>query len=160
MKKRSTALFLLALAVALLLASCGKQEQTPAVYDTGLVDRLAEGGAFSEELESLEADVLWMLYRLEQAGLSREQLTAAAALRASGATCEEAAVLVFDSEQSAQTAVQALKDYLADQIQSNRDYRPAAIPTLEAGSVDRRENTVLLLVATDREAAGKVIDGK
>jgi len=156
MKKLS--ILALVLALVLLPASCGQPQ--PEQFDTGLVARLAEGGAFSEDLEELEADVLWMLYRLEQAGLSREQLTQAAALRSAGATCEEAAVLVFDSEQSAQTAVQTLEDYLADQIRSNEDYRPAEIPKLEEGSVEQRGCTVLLLVASDRQAAQEVIDAK
>ena len=43
------------------------------------------------------------------------------------------------------------------QIQSNRDYRPDQIPLLEGAWLEQRENTLLLAVASDLEAAQKAV---
>lgn len=94
----------------------------------------------------------------ETPGLEREDLTAAKVLRSAGATCEEGAVLVFTSGDQAQTAVQVLGDYVQKQIDSNRDYRPQELPKLESAVIQQRENTVLLLVAGDLEAAQGVLE--
>ena len=74
-------------------------------------------------------------------------------LRSAGATCEEAAVLILDSEDAAQTAMTALDSYLQKQIDTNKDYRPEEIPKLESAWTSARENTVLLVVAEDVNAA-------
>ena len=60
---------------------------------------------------------------------------------------------MLDSADSAQLAEQALRDYLDGQIAANRDYRPAEIPKLENALLECRENTLLLVVASDGEAA-------
>lgn len=65
---------------------------------------------------------------------------------------------VFTSGDQAQTAVQALGDYVQKQIDSNRDYRPQELPKLESAVIQQRENTVLLLVAGDLEAAQGVLE--
>ena len=65
----------------------------------------------------------------------------------------------MDSSQSAEKAEQALTDYLENQISSNQDYRPTEIPKLENAILERRSDTVLLVVANDREAADSIISG-
>ena len=96
-----------------------------------------------------------MLYGLEHAGLSSANVTGLCAYRSSGATCEEATVFHFADEAAAQTALNALSDYIAAQIHANRDYRPAELPKLEQAILECRGNTVLLVVAADREACLK-----
>lgn len=98
-----------------------------------------------------------MLYGLEDAGLTPEQLTDASVYRSSGATCEELALLTFTDEAAAQTAVNALDLYTTAQIRSNKDYRPAEIPKLEKVFMERRGSTVLLLVANNYEAAYELL---
>ena len=51
-----------------------------------------------------------------------------------------------------------LGDYVQKQIDSNRDYRPQELPKLESAVIQQRENTVLLLVAGDLEAAQGVLE--
>ena len=154
MKKLHKVLTILAGAALLFaLAACGGKQEAARAFTTGDLQALAEAGAFSEELEELDGDVAFMLYQLAGAGLDREALTDCAALRSAGATCEEGAVLVFTDEQTAQTAQSAMKGYLADQMDSNRDYRPDEIPKLENALLEQRENTVLLVVAADLDAA-------
>ena len=46
-----------------------------------------------------------------------------------------------------------MERYVQGQIEANRDYRPAEIPKLEDAVLDRRENTLLLVVAADTQAA-------
>ena len=143
----------------LLLPGCGRQtDAEPAEFTTGQVEALVQGGAFSEELEELDGDVAFALYGLADAGLEREALTGCTARRSAGATCEEGAVLIFDSEDSAQAAQEALADYLAGEIEDNRDYRPAEIPKLEDALVERRGNTLALVVAVDMEKVREILE--
>ena len=61
----------LALALALGLTACGGKEQNdaPPLYGTDRVAAMAEAGAFSEELEELDADTAFILYKLADCGL-------------------------------------------------------------------------------------------
>ena len=147
----------LMLALILALTACGGGEKAEG-YETGDVRAMADAGAFSEELEELEVQIAFGLYRLEDYGLKQENVTACAVLRSAGATCEEGAVLVLDSAEHARTAGDALKDYISGQIDENKDYRPAEIPKLEKAYIDVRENTVLLAVADDLDAAKKAVE--
>ena len=143
---------LLALVLVLGLAGCGGGEERP-LYETGDVEAMVEAGAFSEPLEELDGDAAFVLYRLGDAGLERSQLTDCALLRSAGATCEEGAVLVFDRPEHAQTAREALEDYVQGQIEANRDYRPEELPKLEDAVLEVRGNTLLLAVAADSQIA-------
>ena len=156
MRRRIT-LGLAALMCLLALASCGGQEGQTAWTEEQGQDNLASG-ALSEELEELDLDTAFLLYGLGDAGLERENLTGGLCRRSAGATCEELAVLIFDSEEAAETAAQALQTYLEGQIESNRDYRPAEIPKLEGAWVSQQGSTLLLVVADDVEAARSAVE--
>lgn len=141
------------LALTLALTACGGGAGNSDRYEAAQTAAMAEAGAFSEELEEVDADTAFALYRLAGAGLSREDLKECAVLRSAGATCEEGAVLVFASADQAEAAQSALEDYVQSQIDANTDYRPAEIPKLESALVDRRGETLLLVVASDLDAA-------
>ena len=145
----------LALALVLGLTACGGKKEN---YKTGDVQAMVKAGAFSEELEELDGDTAFALYKLADAGLEREDLKDCAVLRSAGATCEEAAVLVLAGADQAETAEGALKDYVQRQIEANTDYRPAEIPKLENALISRKENTLLLVVADDLDAAKKAVE--
>lgn len=121
-------------------------------FETDEVQALVEAGAFSEELEALDADLAFALYHLADYGLEREELLEGAVVRSAGATCEEAAVLIFAEEEQAAGAASALEAYLEAQIESNEDYRPQEIPKLEEAVVYVVEETVLFVVAADQKA--------
>ena len=89
----------LVLALLLGLSACAKggDNDAPPLYGTYDVAALVEAGAFSEELEELDGDTAFMLYKLADYDLEREDLKDCAVQRSAGATCEEAAVLVFTS---------------------------------------------------------------
>lgn len=148
----------LALALTLSLAACGGEENdAPPLYAVSQVEAMAQADVFSEELEELDGDVAFALYKLAGYGLSREDLKECAVLRSAGATCEEGAVLIFTSADKAETAEGALKDYIQNQIEANEDYRPAEIPKLEDALLSRRGESLLLVVANDLNAAKTVV---
>ena len=146
---------LLALACVLGLTACGgasgTEGRTPFTADD--VQAILDAGACSEELEELDMDTAWMLFKLADYGLERDSLTDGVYHRSAGGTCEEVALLIFDSHESGQKAMEALADYVTAQIEANKDYRPADIPKLEAAWRIQAGNTVLLAVVNDLEAA-------
>ena len=149
----------LVLALVLGLAACGGgANDAPPLYSAGLVTKLVEAGAFSEELEELDADTAFLLYRLADSGLERADMRECTVLRSAGATCEEGAVLVFASADQANTAVDALSSYIDGQITANEDYRPGELPKLEDALISRRGETVLLVVAGDIDAAKQAVE--
>lgn len=152
----------LALALALGLTACGGGENNgaPPLYSSGDVTKISESGAFDQELydlEELDADTAFALYGLADAGLERENLKECAVLRSAGATCEETAVLVLAGADKAETAEDALKNYIQSQISANEDYRPGEIPKLEGAYIDRRGESLLLVVASDVDAAKEAV---
>ncbi len=153
---------LLAGIMALSLVACGHPSGAAEVqcYEVEMVHALAEGGVFSEELEELDADIAFALYVLADYGLTMKDLTEASVLRSSGATCEEAAVLVFTDIEKAKLAVNALEDYVQNQIDSNVDYRPDEVPKLEDAVVSRAGHTLALVVANDVEKAKDILNIK
>ena len=153
--KKLTAL-LMAFVCVLTMAACGKTEAEGFTLST--LDSLEKAGAFSEELEELDADTAFMLYRLADYGLERADLTDCAVLRSAGATCEEGAVLILKDAAAAEKAAEALSGYLEGQIESNADYRPAEIPKLEGATLMPRGNTVLMAVANDAAAVRSVFE--
>lgn len=148
----------LALVLLLGLAACGGADT--GAYKTSDVQAMVDAGAFSEELEELDGDIAFSLYGLADAGLEREDLKDCAVLRSAGATCEEAAVLVLSDNQKAKSAGKALFDYIDQQITANEDYRPAEIPKLKGVYIATWGNTVLMVVASDMDAAKTALDEK
>ena len=149
--------------MALSLTACGQTERTPEPrrFELSDVQALADAGAFSEELEELDADMAFALYHLADYGLTLKDLTDAAVLRSAGATCEEAAVLLFDVDnwdEKVDKAHQALEDYLQNQIDTNVDYRPNEIPKLDNALLEARGNRVVLVVANDMEKAKELLE--
>ena len=112
-------------------------------YSTQDVQTLLDAGVFSGEMAPLEAEVIPLLYGLDDSAVT----DCAAYLAANTAqSADEVAVLVLADEQAAQAAQAACLQRVADQLKTCRDYAPAAVPSLEAAVVERRGNTVLLAV--------------
>lgn len=143
------------------LVGCGAKGGEPVQEEnipTSAVQAMVEAGAFSEELEELDADMAYMLYHLGDYGLAREDLLECVLLRSAGATCEEGAVLVFSDEEKAAAAMEALGAYVEGQIEANADYRPAEIPKLEGAVLKHKGATVLLAVPNDAAAVRSVFE--
>ena len=146
------------LVLLLCLTACSAVSTPTKPFEPALAAQLTEANVFSEPLEPLDADLIWILYSLEQSGANREDLTDAVGYCSTGATCEQVVVLCFSQKASATSARESLSSYLEGQIQANRNYRPAEVPKLEKAILSQRDNTVLLLVANDYDAAGRLID--
>ena len=152
---------LMSVICAVSLTACGAAEGEEAPekgFSASDLEKIVGVGAFSEDLEELDADTAFMLYKLADYGLAREDLTEAAVLRSAGATCEEGAVLVFSDAEKAGVAAEALEDYLESQIATNVDYRPDEIPKLEGAILKVQGNTVLMTVANDAAAVRSVYE--
>lgn len=163
--KKIISLFLTGLTALMILSlsACGQTqpEPEPRRFELTDVQTMAEEGVFSEDLEQLDADMAFALYHLADYGLTLKDLTDAAVLRSAGATCEEAAVLLFDVDdwdEKVEKAAQALGDYLQSQMDSNVDYRPDEIPKLESALLEARGNRVVLVVANDVEKAKELLE--
>lgn len=109
---------LMAAVVALGLTACGGKE-TAAAWTKEQGQGIVDSGAFSDELDELDLDTACAVY-----GLDRQQVTDGFVRRSAGATCEEAAVLIFDSEDHAKAAAETLSGYVQDQI----DQKPGLPP--------------------------------
>lgn len=157
MKKRMISALLLC--GVCLLGACGEKETTSSSsYTKQTVQALARAGVFSEELEEMETDMAYQLYRFEEyEGMERDALTDSMVTRSAGGTCEMGAVLIWETEEQAEQAKEVLMDYVEEQIIANEDYRPNEIPKLEQALVEQRENTVLLVIANDMEAAKDMV---
>lgn len=68
-------------------------------------------------------------------------------------SADELAVLVLESESAAEKAQAACEKRIEKQIESCRDYCPAAVPNLEDAVVLRRGSTVLLAVGEGQALA-------
>ena len=138
------------------LCSCGEKVDT-ASYTTGLLEMVKEADAFSEELETLDQETAFLLYRFADYGLEAESVLNCAVLRSSGATCEEGVVVVWESVEQAEQALSALQVYLEEQIEANEDYRPNEIPKLKDALLQQMNNSVVLIVADNMDAVSKVL---
>ncbi len=141
-----------ALCLALCLALTGCAGEAEPFDPASTAQAINASGAFSEELEEMDLGVYARWCGLDEATLTDGEVWAS-----SGESAQELAVLVFTDEAAAQEGEQALRGHLDAQYDVNKDYRPKDRPRLEKAVLERRENTVLLLVADDYAAAQKAI---
>ena len=144
---------LLASTFLLLACACGEKEPEKEVSFPAAqtVQEILESGAFSEVLEELEPTWLFQLPGGE------EDYAGSVLYYSPGASVETAAViLVADPALLAETE-KALTIWIEDQIQMERDYRPAEVEKLEHAILEVRGSSVLLVVAADWEKAAEAI---
>ena len=145
----------LALALGLSLTACGGGgAETQQSYDpAAATEALLESGAFSEQLEAIDAGMAQSYFGLDAAPEE------AAVYGSTGATAETAAVLVFDSDETASGAVDSLEVWIEDQKAACEGYLPAEIPKLEDAFLEQAGDSVVLVVAADTEAARTALEG-
>lgn len=141
---------MLGLLLALGLVACGENVKPFDAEKT--TQALVGAGAFSEELERLDTDILLRFYELDES-----KVAAAAGYASTGLTAEEVAVFEMTDEAAAKEAEGLLKAHLDYQIESNEDYRPQEMPKLEKAVVERRGKTLVFLVAADYSAAEQAL---
>ena len=147
-----------AAAVCLLLAGCGSSGGAAAeAYTKEQATEILDSGIFTYELDEYDYNLAWDIYGLESASLTQEQLVDGVLWNSSGADCEQLALLIFSDSEGAEAAVSAMETYLQNQIESNRDYRPAEIPKLEDPFLQAAGETVLLVVSPGTQAVKDIV---
>lgn len=152
MKKRLYTLLALSCALGLLLSACGGEAVKPFEPDTTSLALLTETVFTDPEDMQPPLEPTLLFDRLDP-----DSLTAGAAY-SSTYTAELAAVLVLTDDAAAEKAETVLKDYLAAQIEQERSYRPDEASKLDTALLERRANTLLLVVAKDAAAAQAALD--
>lgn len=153
MKTKLTLLFSL---FCLILAGCGDSAAEVRPFESGDLSVVLESGAFSEQLETVDAEIVCMLYGLELGG---DTVTACEGYLSGGATAEELVLFTAVDEAAAETVKAACELRVEDQILGFEDYIPGEVAKLENAVIAVRGNTVLFVVANDGAAAASVIDG-
>lgn len=146
-----------ALLLGALLTACGGGGESAAKpYDPASTAKaLLDSSAFSEPLEAMGADlVCGPLYDIDAANV-----TDSAVYTSLTAGAEEIAVLTLKDEDTAKTALEALKTRVSDQTEALKDYQPEEVAKLDKAIVEQKGNSVLLVVAADADAAQEVLNG-
>ncbi len=157
--------FLPAVLLALLLTGCSAGEASPSPAESApaltpqeAAQAVLDAGAFSEELEAVDADVAAALYALEP-----DSIAGTAAYLSTGATAEECTFLLATDGEAADAALTALQKRVEDQLAALADYQPGEIAKLEkalSGSRPVADGTlVYLVVAESPDAAQAALDG-
>lgn len=140
------ALCALACALALLAGCSSGGSAAPKEYDVAATAQaLRDSGAFSQELEALDADMVSAYL-----GLETEPEEAAVYTSLEGGY-EELAVLKMASEDDAKAALEAVQAHVKAQRDTEADvqYKPGDLPKLESAVTRQAGKTVLLVVADD-----------
>lgn len=141
------------LALVLLLSSCGGKT-ADSYYDLQATQALVDAGAFSVELEALEAD---LLYDFSGYGMDISKLTGSKALTASG-YAEQVSVTIWKTEDDAKAAAVSFEEYLQDMKDTYKSYAPLEVDKLEHAILQQKGNSVLLIVPADAEAAQAAVE--
>ena len=154
MKRTLAALLSLCCVLTFALTACGGETTTAKPFDLDtLPQTLLDSGAFIDPADMQPA----------MAATVRFDTLDAAAVTDSAAYCstylaELLAVLVMEDEAAAEAAVTVLQDYVEQNIEAEKSYRPDEVSKLENAILERRDNTVLLIVAGDADAARSALD--
>ena len=142
------------LALVLLLSSCGGRAAAKPYDPNGATQALVDAGAFSVELEALEAD---LLYDFSGYGMDISKLTGSKALTASG-YAEQVSVTIWKTEADAKAAAVSFEEYLQDMKDTYKSYAPLEVDKLEHAILQQKGNSVLLIVPADAEAAQAAVE--
>lgn len=143
---------ILAAALCLSLGACGGDKKAADFVPADTAKALMDGGAFSESLTEIDKATACTLYGIDEAAVKDS-----AVYGSTGATAEEVAVFTFAGSDDAKTALTALETRVSDRKDALKDYQPAEISKLDGAIVEARGGSVLLVVASDYDAARKAL---
>ncbi len=133
----------LLLTAALLLSGCAAGSE--AAYSIEDAQTLLDAGVLDGELAPLNVSgsIIASIY-----GIGEDTLVEFASYHAmnSSVSADEVTVFVLTGAEAAQAAEAAFQTYVANQIETCRNYCPAALPRLDAAVIRRSGSTVLLAV--------------
>ena len=151
-----TKLTLLCALFCLILTACGESAAEVRPFASGDLNTLLDSGVFSEQLETVDSELICMLYGLELGG---DTVTACEGYLSGGATAEELVLFTAADEGAAEKVKAACELRVDDQILGFEDYIPSEVAKLENAVIAVRGNTVLFVVANDGTAAAALVDG-
>lgn len=133
-----------ALALTLLLTSCGPKEPAAAPYTLDDAQTLLDAGLFSSDMGKIDDPyIIAMLYHVDENAI--QECVSWQATNTSE-SADEVTVIVFNDKAAAVNAEVGFQQRIDDQISTAEDYAPAAVPRLEAAVIRRIDNTILLAV--------------
>jgi len=142
-----------ALWLCLALSACGGK--APAPFTPGEdAEALLQSGAFSEALVEIDQDVACLLY-----GIDENTVTACAVYGSTGTTAEELAIFTLQDADGAEAALKALTQRVEDRRDEMEDYIPGEVSKLDKAVVERREASVLMVVASDYAPVEAFLNG-
>ena len=151
--------------LSMLLSACGGKPagsgDSFGAAPQELAQAILDSGAFSEELELLDNEIAYTLFGFDSWSESYSLIQDSVIYYSSGATSELCAVIVVGKEYyggDMSAATGDLEDWLADQIEAEKNYRPSEVTKLEHAILDARDNTILLVVADDAGKAQAAVD--
>lgn len=154
MNRNALRMLSLILALCITLTACGGGKTAAPFDPEATATALLDSGAFHDALDTVDTTAICDAYGIDQA-----TVTGCTAYLSLSAGAEELTVFTLRTAEDAKTALDALNRRVADQIESLTAYQPEEVSKLEQAIVLQRENSVLLVVAADAEAAQKIIDG-
>lgn len=145
-------LVLCSAALCLSLSACGGKtaEFSPAKDAAALLN--AEG-AFATALTQIDQATACALYGIDEAAVT------ASAVYASPSSAEELAVFSLNSDEAANAAQTALGYRVEDRTEELEDYMPGEMEKLKSAVVEKRGNSVLLVIAADYGPVNDFLEG-
>lgn len=145
-------LVLCSAALCLSLSACGGKtaEFSPAKDAAALLN--AEG-AFATALTQIDQATACALYGIDEAAVT------ASAVYASPSSAEELAVFSLNSDEAANAAQTALDYRVEDRMEELEDYMPGEMEKLKSAVVEKRGNSVLLVIAADYGPVNDFLEG-
>lgn len=153
MKKKLVLLFAALLAVSLMGCSSNSPKSS-AGYTVDDAQVLLDAGVFNGEMGKIELGTVAMLYDID-----RDTIKDGVSYLASdtSVSADELTILILTDEEAAKTAETACEKRLDSQLNTAKNYTPAAVPRLEGAVIRRQGNTVLLAVG-DPSKLPSVVD--
>ena len=147
--------------LCLVLTGCGGEKNTASYDPEAVTAALVASSAFSEDLERLDTDIAFQLLGFDRWAESPEKAGELVAYYSTGATSEIAAAFRTDGgKETLDKAEESAKQWLARQKEVLADYQPQEIAKLNDAILERKGNSLLLVVAADRAAAEAVLQGR
>ena len=145
---------ILSLTLCLSLAACGGGKE-PSPFDPAADAQtlLAADGAFTADLTAVEEATACALYGIDEAAVT------ASAVYASPSSAEELAVFSLNSNEAANAAQTALGYRVEDRMEELEDYMPGEMEKLKSAVVEKRGNSVLLVIAADYGPVNDFLEG-
>lgn len=137
-------------ALVILTAGCGG-DKAKEIDAKALAGSLLSEVTYEDELQELSEQMAAMQFDTEDGVKIYLYM-------GGGATAEEVAVFEAPDEEAAKKQLDHVKDFVDDQIETERDYRPEEVKRLEAAVLERRGKYVILCVSSDSDKAKEIIE--